>query len=113
MAEPTQGFIIGVQLTGAQRQKRNVFPRWWTSEEVLLDTYLVRDRDLYMVPAPYYRLRYRVYATPTRQHASVWRYEKACQTYLEKHEIDGVIIPVSVCDTGQIATDGRKIFALM
>jgi len=52
-----------------------------------------------------------VYASPYKEHASVWRYEKACQTYLEKHGIDGTIIPITVYDTGQIATDGRKIFA--
>ena len=105
--EELQGFIIGAQLSST----KVAFPRWWKSEQEVSKVYLVRDGDLPRTPHPYYRLRYRVYASPYKEHASVWRYEKACQTYLEKHGIDGTIIPITVYDTGQIATDGRKIFA--
>tara|TARA_R100001463_G_scaffold133532_1_gene195026 strand:+ start:4038 stop:4364 length:327 start_codon:yes stop_codon:yes gene_type:complete len=105
--EELQGFIIRAQLSST----RVAFPRWWKTEEETTQVYLVRDGDLPRTPHPYYRLRYRVYASPFIEHASIWRYEKACETYLEKHGIQGVVKSIPVYDTEQIATDGRKIFA--
>lgn len=103
---PRMGYMIKTQV----ETPVYAFPKWWKSETERTEAWLVRDGDLPRVPHPYFRLRERVYATPERQFASIWRYEKACETYMEKHGIDGEMVMVQVLDTGNLANDGRKIF---
>ena len=103
---PRMGYIIRTIIESPAYS----FPKWWKPDTTRTEAWLVRDGDLPRVPHPYYRLRERVYASPDRQFGSIWRYEKACLTYLEKHGIAGELVAVQVLDSGEIATDGRKIF---
>jgi len=94
-----QGFLIKTKITVKHIFKKAEVKGVW----------IVRDGDLPFVPQPYHRIADRVYATQNKQHASVWVHEKACETYMNKHKINGSIVSATVADTGMVTNDGRKL----
>lgn len=94
-----QGFLIKTKIT-----VKHIF-----REPEVKEVWIVRDGDLPFVPQPYYRIADRVYATGNKRHASVWVHQKASETYMDKHKLNGSIVSATVADTGMITNDGRKL----